>query len=280
MTVETGDSYFKTMNRLLYILMLFLAVSLGEAAAHTDKEEVRAGNRHFDDGEYSEAIIDYLSALEKDSLSLAANYNLASALYEMEDYEQAQKVMEKIMSLAAESGHASDYYYNLANISIANKQYQVAKEALETYLMDHPGDMKAKESYAYVKKKLEQQQQQQQQQNQQQQDQDQDQNQDQDQDQNNDQNQNNDQDQQKGDQNKDKQENQDKKDNDNKDNDQQDDGGQDNKNQQGQSQNPNMSQKEAQRVLQMVQAKENETQEKVNKENAAVLGRMQREKNW
>ena len=70
MTVETGDSYFKTMNRLLYILMLFLAVSLGEAAAQTDKEEVRAGNRHFDDGEYSEAIIDYLSALEKDSLSL------------------------------------------------------------------------------------------------------------------------------------------------------------------------------------------------------------------
>ena len=265
------------MNRLLYILMLFLAVSLGEAAAQTDKEEVRAGNRHFDDGEYSEAIIDYLSALEKDSLSLAANYNLASALYEMEDYEQAQKVMEKIMSLAAESGHASDYYYNLANISIANKQYQVAKEALETYLMEHPGDMKAKESYAYVKKKLEQQQQQQQQ-NQQQQDQDQDQN--QDQNQNNDQNQNKDQDQQKDDQNKDKQENQDKKDNDNKDNDQQDDGGQDNKNQQGQSQNPNMSQKEAQKVLQMVQAKENETQEKVNKEKAAVLGRMQREKNW
>lgn len=273
MTVETGDSYFKTMNRLLYILMLFLAVSLGEAAAQTDKEEVRAGNRHFDDGEYSEAIIDYLSALEKDSLSLAANYNLASALYEMEDYDQAQKVMEKIMSLAAESGHASDYYYNLANISIANKQYQVAKEALETYLMEHPGDMKAKESYAYVKKKLEQQQQQQQQ-NQQQQDQDQDQNQDQNQ------NQNNDQDQQKGDQNKDKQENQDKKDNDNKDNDQQDDGGQDNKNQQGQSQNPNMSQKEARKVLQMVQAKENETQEKVNKEKAAAMGRMQREKNW
>ena len=156
MTVETRDSYFKTMNRLLYILMLFLAVSLGEAAAQTDKEEVRAGNRHFDDGEYSEAIIDYLSALEKDSLSLAANYNLASALYGMEDYEQAQKVMEKIMSLAAESGHASDYYYNLANISIANKQYQVAKQALETHLMEHPGDMKAKESYAYVKKKLEQ----------------------------------------------------------------------------------------------------------------------------
>ena len=51
-------------------------------------------------------------------------------------------------------------------------------------------------------------------------------------------------------------------------------------NKQNQGRNPKMSEKEAQKLLQMVQAKENETQEKVNKEKAAVLGTRQNEKNW
>ena len=291
MTEEIKDSCFRSMKRFLYVLMFFCAMSVFDVAAQIDKSEVRSGNRYFEDGEYSKADIEYRKALVKDSLSLAANYNLASNLYRMGDYPQALKVMENIMGVAVESDYAMDYYYNLADIAIACKEYQTAKEALEKYLMQNPSDLKAKENYAYVKKKLEDQQNQQDQQDQNQQDQNQ--NQDQ-QDQNNDQN--NDQKDDQKDQNKDnKDKNDDKQDKDknqqdkDKNKDQNQDQNQDqnkdkNKDQQdngnGSSQNPNMSQKEAQKILNMVQAKENETQDKVNKEKAAVLGTNQKEKNW
>ena len=244
------------MKKLLYIVMFLLAASATEALAQVDKAEVRQGNRYYEDGEYEKADIEYRKALQKDSLSLAANYNMASTLYRLKNYSDALEIMEKINGIAAESEYASDYYFNLADMAIACKEYQTAKEALEKYLLKNPADVAAKENYAYVKKKLEQQQQQQQQQ---QQDQNKDQN-----DQNQDQNQNEDQNKdQDGDQNKDRQ-----------------DQNEDQDSQNGQNQNPKMSQKEAQKVLQMVQAKESETQEKVNKEKAMVLAGRQKEKNW
>lgn len=259
------------MKKLLYIVMFLLAASATEALAQVDKAEVRQGNRYYEDGEYEKADIEYRKALQKDSLSLAANYNMASTLYRLKNYSDALEIMEEINGIAAESEYASDYYFNLADMAIACKEYQTAKEALEKYLLKNPADVAAKENYAYVKKKLEQQQQQQQQdQNKDQNDQNQ--NDDQNKDQNQDQNQNQDQDQnqnedqnkdQDGDQNKDRQ-----------------DQNEDQDSQNGQNQNPKMSQKEAQKVLQMVQAKESETQEKVNKEKAMVLAGRQKEKNW
>lgn len=262
------------MKKLLYMVMFLLAASATEALAQVDKAEVRQGNRYYEDGEYEKADIEYRKALQKDSLSLAANYNMASTLYRLKNYSDALEIMEEINGIAAESEYASDYYFNLADMAIACKEYQTAKEALEKYLLKNPADVAAKENYAYVKKKLEQQQQQQQQQQQDQnKDQnDQNQNDDQNKDQNQDQNQNQDQDQnqnedqnkdQDGDQNKDRQ-----------------DQNEDQDSQNGQNQNPKMSQKEAQKVLQMVQAKESETQEKVNKEKAMVLAGRQKEKNW
>ena len=252
------------MNRLLYILVFLMSIGLTDVSAQVDKRDVRRGNRDFKKENFKEAELDYFRALVKDSLSFAANYNMANTLYRQENYDQALKHLEKIAEAAVASPAAADYYYNLGNVAMAKEDYQKAVDAYKQSLLRNPADLEAKENYIYAKEKLKQQQDQQNQQNQQ-----------------NDQNQDQNQDQQdsKDDQNKDQQDqNDDQNKNDQNKNDQNKEDQQDKQNQQGQQ--PKISPQAAKQMLQAIQAKEKETQEKVNKEKAAALSSRQKEKNW
>ena len=255
------------MNNLKYILVLLLLSAGTLVYGQVDRSEVRQGNRKFKKESWREAEIGYRRALVKDSLSMAANYNLANTLYREGDVEQAQKVMETVKETAPASAAAADYYFNLGDVAIARQDWQGAVEAFKQSLLRNPGDLAAKENYIYAKKKLEDQQQNQQNdQNQDNQDQQNDQNQDQNQ---NDQNQNNDQNQDQQDNQQD-QNDQNKNDNQN----------QDQKEQPQQGQQPKISPQAAQQMLQAIQAKEKETQDKVNRQKAEALKSRQKDKNW
>jgi tetratricopeptide (TPR) repeat protein len=258
------------MKRYIYIMVSLMCLSLQMAQAQVDKHDVRRGNRDFKKESYREADIDYRKALVKDSTSVTANYNLANTLYRQGDMEQARKMLDRIKDSAPAGDNAADYYFNLGDVAIALQDWQSAVDALEQCLLRSPGDLQAKENYIYAKKKLEEQQQQ---------------NQDQDQ---NDQNQN---DQNKKSQNDDGDEKKEQKDGKNDDDDNKQDESQDNpqdKNDQNQDQQKQQSQGEppkitpqaAQQMLQAIQAKEKETQEKVNKEKAEALKGRQKDKNW
>ncbi len=247
-----------------------LACSLS-ASAQVDKKDVRAGNRKFGKGEWKEADISYRKALVKDSLSVAANYNLANTLYRQQSFDEAGKMLERIKDIAPAGANASDYYYNTGDVAVAQKNWQAAVDAFKEALLRNPGDMDAKENYVYAKKMLENQQNQQKggggdSQNQ-------------------DNNQDNNQDQNQGDNKNDNQNNDQNKDQ-NQDNNDQNNQGQNQQNQQnqgndGQGQQPvKISPQQAQQMLKAIQAKEKETQDKVNKEKADALKSRQKDKNW
>ena len=236
------------------------------AEAQVDKKDVRRGNRDFKKENWREAEIDYRKALVKDSLSLAAAYNLANTLYREGDAEQAQKIMETVKEIAPASVSAADYYYNLGDLAIARQDWQGAVDAFKESLLRNPGDLNAKENYIYARKKL-----QDQQQNQQNDQNNQDQNQD---------NQDNQDNQGQNDQND--QKNQDDKDQQDQNKDQQDQNDQKNQDQpqSQQGQQPKITPQAAQQMLQAIQAKEKETQDKVNKQKADALKSRQKDKNW
>ena len=243
-----------------------MCLSLQVAQAQVDKRDVRRGNRDFKKESYREADIDYRKALVKDSTSVAANYNLANTLYRQGDMEQAKKMLDAVKGSAPATEAAADYYFNLGDVAIAQQDWQGAVDALEQSLLRNPGDLQAKENYIYAKKKLEDQQNQQQNQDQNQDQNNQDQN-------NNDQNQNQDnQNDQNDDQKDDQQDNNDQNNND-QNQDQQ-------KPQQSQGEPPKITPQAAQQMLQAIQAKEKETQDKVNKEKAEALKGRQKDKNW
>ncbi len=231
----------------------------GSLQAQTDKREVRAGNRKFSKEEYKAAEIDYRKAVLKDSLSVAGEYNLASSLYRQQDWDGAGKALQTVKDIAPGTENAARWHYNTGDVALQKKDYASAVKAFREALLLDPGDLDAKENYIYAKLMLQNQQNGggggggDNQDNQDNQDRNQ-------QDQNQNQNQDQNQDQQQQDQ--DQQDNQDQ---------------QDSQEQQSQQQ---ISPQQAQQMLQAIQAKEKETQDKVNKEKAAALKSRQKDKNW
>ena len=257
----------KIFGFLKYILpAAVLMLSSMSAYAQVDKKDVRRGNRDFRKENYREAEIDYRKALVKDSLSLAANYNLASTLYRQGDMEQAGKVLDNVKEVAPVSAAAADYWYNRGDVALEMKDYQAAVEAFAESLKINPGDLDAKENFIYAKKMLQNQQNNQNNQN--------------NQDQNQDQNQNNDQNQDNQDKNNDKQDDQNKNDQDQQNQENQDRNQDQNNDRNRQNEQPKISPQAAQQMLQAIQAKEKETQEKVKEEKAKALKSRQKEKNW
>lgn len=251
------------MKRLM-ILILAL-VSAVTVSAQTDRKEVRAGNKAFRKGDFRKSEIDYRKAVLKDSLSVAAQYNLASSLYRQDDYEGAQKALSSIaetVSAVETVGTKADFYFNQGDVALAKKDYASAVKSFRQSLLLRPDDMDAKENYIYAKEMLRQSQDNQSQDNQGGQDGDNSQNQDDQDNQNNQNNQNNNQQQ-------------------NNDNQQQNNQNQQNpQDQNNAAAEGNISRQQARQMLNAIQAKEKETQDKVKKEKAEMLKSRQKEKNW
>lgn len=228
-------------GRLIMLLLAFVLDTIA-VSAQADRHEVRQGNRRFSKEDYKEAELSYRKALVKDSLSAAARYNLASALYRQENFDGAREIMGSFDGQEV----SADVHYNTGDIALQLKDYAAAVEAFRQSLLKNPGDLDAKENYVYAKKMLENQQNQQQGGGQDQQD---------------------DQDDQKNDQDSSGQQPQNRPDD-----------GQDDSS--GGDNEPAISPQQAQQMLNAVQAREQQTRDKVDREKAAVLKSRQKEKNW
>ena len=244
-------------------MVAMLLLVCGEVSAQMMKERglVRKGNRQFKREQFEKSVDSYQRALQHDSTSFEAKYDLASALYRTERYDKAEKTL---LSIAGDTTRTElergEVAYNLGNTQFAQQKY---KEALSSYrqaMRCNPNDEDAKFNYAFTKRLIQQQEQQQQQNQDQNQDQNQ-QNQDQQQQQNQDKNQ---------DQNKDQQNDQ---------NQQQPQNQQGKEEQQEGGQRPEgaMSPEQQEALLQAIQAEEDKTQDKL-KEKAGVV--IRGNKNW
>ena len=150
------------MRKYIYMVLSVLVLAAFSASAQPDKRDVRRGNRDFKKENFKEAEIEYRKGALKDSLSVAANYNLAASLYRQGNYGESKTVLEKIKDVAPASDNAADYYYNLGDVAIANQDWQAAVDAFEQSLLRNPADLDAKENYIYARMKLQKEQEQQQ----------------------------------------------------------------------------------------------------------------------
>ena len=229
---------------ILIVLSFFFT---GALFAQTDRKEVRSGNRAFKEGDMERAEIDYRRALAADSTSVFARYNLGNVLYRRQSSGEAEKIVHPFVDSLDNIDVKSATFHNLGNYALDEKKYKEAIDYYKDALRLNPIDYETKSNLAYAQKMLK---------NEEEgggggQNQD-----------------NQDKDQEKNDQSEDKSDqNQDQ-----------------DRNNQEQNQNnqppPTITPQDAQQMLQAIQNKENETQEKVNKEKAKLLQSRQKEKNW
>ena len=229
------------MRKFLTIICLLLSVS---AFAQVDKKDVRRGNRQFAKVKYGDADISYRKGLNADSTSVAAAYDLGNNLYRQGNYAEAGKFYQQALRHVPETRSLKKQnaqgFDTFFNLGDAALQQKQYRAAMEAFVQALIIDPDNLEAKENYVYARKM--------LENNPDGGGDQNQDQDQNQNQDQN----QDQDKQDQNQQPKP-------------------------QGES---GISPQQAQQMLQAIQAKEKETQDKVNKEKAAVLKSRQKEKNW
>lgn len=289
----------KMKKTFLYILLCgVMSLFVVDAAAQRMPERglVRKGNRLFAKERYEHSSNAYREALQHDSTSFEARYDLANALIRMAmadttaytnpegsaakmssgNLQQAEALLQAAAADSLQTAeNRAEAYYNLGNAQFVQQKLQDALQSYRRSLVLNPDDMEAKYNYALTKKLLEQNQQN----DQNQQNNDQNQNQNQDQNQNQNQPQGGDDNKDKNDQNDD---NKDQNKDQNKDN--QQGGGDENEDKKEQPQQPKqppksgMSEEQQQQLLNAIQAQEDKTQDKLDEKANGVI--IKGKKNW
>ena len=237
------------MKKLLIIFTMMLAAM----SAFSQKQErayVRKANSLYKDSLYTQSEVLYRKALDMNSGSVEARYNLGNNLFASGKYDEALKEYEKASKLETDKAKLGQIYHNMGVAYQKQEKYAECIEAYKQALKNNPSDNDAKHNLTLALRMLQQQQQ----------------NQDQNKDEQNkdkqQQNQNNNQN------NKDEKKDQDKKEEQNP-----------SDRQQQQQQKQDISKENAEQLLNSVMQDEKKVQDKVQKVMNAQSGR-DLEKNW
>ena len=237
------------------------------------RENVREGNKLYNQLKFKEAEISYKKALSKNPNYPNASYNLGNSMYQQNRNNEAVNQFELVEKTIKEKMSKAEAYHNMGNAFMNEKQYEKAVEAFKNSMRNNSKDDETRYNLALAQELLKKQQQE---------------NKD-----NKDENKDNKD--QKDDKNKDKKEkeggNEEKKDNQNKDQDKgkdkEDDKGDQKKDQnkneeEKKDQKPRPNQLSPEQIKQLLEAmnnEENKTQKKLNAEKAKGK-KIKQEKDW
>jgi Ca-activated chloride channel family protein len=241
------------LNRILLILLLALipmtalaADNNGDQTIKTVKKErihIRKGNKLYDNKRYAEAEVEYRKALQVNSSSPIAMFNLATSLIRQgygaskEDknnpMNQASTLLQNLVKTTNNKDLRSKSYYDLGNMAYNDKQYDKAVDFYKNSLRNNPNDDQARDNLRLAQLKMK----------------------------NKNQDKNKNQNKNKNDKNKDK-DKQKQNQNQNQNKNQQ--------NKQQQKQQTNMSQQNIEQILKTMQDEEQATQQKMNASKARM----------
>lgn len=139
------------------IFMTLIAVAFG-LYAQKESDDLRAGNRHYKNKKYTEAEIEYRKALQKNSKSFEANYNLGNALFRQGKYEQALEQYHSAHTLTKDKEKLAYDFHNIGNALMSGTKYDKAIEAYKMALKNNPNDNETRYNLAYAQAQLKKQQ--------------------------------------------------------------------------------------------------------------------------
>ncbi len=158
--------------------MLVTAVFPEAACAASKRRAVLEGNALYQQGAYADSAQKYRAALENDPESDIINFNLGTALYKRDDYDEAVSHLQKTL-LSDDAALREKGFYNLGNalyrrgMAKEKSDLVAAISSLEEALKQYEGalslqkdDADTQYNYEFVKKELERLRQQQEQQKQ------------------------------------------------------------------------------------------------------------------
>lgn len=220
-------------------------------AQKAERKHVREGNELYKTEKYTEAEVAYRKSLDVNPRSIEGTYNLGNSLYKQDKLKEAAEQYQLLAGQEAKmketpegKARLAEIYHNMGNISMKGKDYAQSVEAYKQSLRLNPKDDETRYNLALAQKLLS--------------------------------------DQQNEDQSQDQKNEEKQEDKENKDQQQQQkpDDQKQNKTQEEQQQNEQMSQDNAQQMLDAFLQDEKDTQEKVKKAQQQQQQRRKTEKQW
>ncbi len=245
--------------KIYFLFFLLWGFSVQPLMAQATEKYLRQGNAEYTKEKFEQAEISYRKALEQSPSDFRGQFNLANALYKQGKYEEASQIFDALSSGNPDQEQWSRSRFNLGNSLFKEDKLEESIETYKSILRNNPNDEETRYNLSVALRKLRQQ---------------------------NQPPSGQDQDQGESEQNQDSSKNssgenpknQDPKENPSSQNPQEDQGGQDQ--QPSESQNEKgMSREDAQRLLDVLQDEEKNTQEKLQKQQRAGR-RPAIEKNW
>lgn len=130
------------------LLMFFVTTGFLDSAQSLNEE----GNKLYEAKKYQSALEKYQAAKAKDPENPSIRYNAGSALYQLQQYQDAAKEFEKVTKTAKDKATQEKAHYNYGNSLYRLGQFEKAIESYEKALELDPNDKDAKYNLEFLQK--------------------------------------------------------------------------------------------------------------------------------
>ncbi len=145
---------------------MLLSLILSSAFSQKENKLLRQGNNKFEKGDFKEAEKDYRKALEVNKESVKGQFNLGTAVYKENNFEESAKIYTNLADKNKDKKVLSEVYHNLGNSFLQAKDYDKSIAAYKNALVNNPKDIDTKYNLEYARMMLKKQQEQQNKENQ------------------------------------------------------------------------------------------------------------------
>ncbi|MGC6470768.1 MAG: tetratricopeptide repeat protein [Flavobacteriales bacterium] len=138
-------------------LLLLVLSSITTLAQHPN-QLIRSGNYEYQDSSFTESEKYYREALIKKPGSFEASFNLADAIYKQENFSESSSLFNALAEKTEQKIEKSKSFHNLGNSLFKEQKIDEAIEAYKNALRNNPDDIDTKFNLAYAQKLKQQQQ--------------------------------------------------------------------------------------------------------------------------
>jgi len=123
------------------------------------RENIREGNKLYNQLKFKEAEIAYKKGLSKNPNYPTATYNLGNAIYQQDRNKEAVSQFELVEKTFTEKMSKAEAYHNMGNSFMKEKQYEKAVEAFKNSMRNNSKDEETRYNLAMAQELLKKQQQ-------------------------------------------------------------------------------------------------------------------------
>ena len=145
------------MKKVNLIVLLLCFVSLSAQQTKINKESNNLtldGNIEYVEDNLIEAEALYRKSISKDSMNLAAKYNLGNSFYSNKLNEEALNQYRLSIKNSNDKSTLHKSYHNLGNLYMQSEDYQNAMDSFKNALLNNPEDDETRYNYVLAKELL------------------------------------------------------------------------------------------------------------------------------